>query len=160
MIISLIAAMAKNRVIGYQGKMPWHLPADLKHFKKITLNKPIIMGRKTFQSIGRALPLRRNIVVTRDSTFSAPGIEIANNIEAALKLAGAAPEVMIIGSRELYKEAMNIADCLYLTLIDAQFPGDTFFPAYEQDNWREVSNESHVMDAENPYSYRFVIYKR
>lgn len=155
MIISLVAAMAHHRVIGYQGKMPWHLPADLKHFKKITLNKPIVMGRKTFESIGRALPHRRNIVITRDKAFMAPGIEVVHDLPAALALVSGSPEVMIIGGGELYQQAIKIADHLYLTLIDAEFPGDTFFPAYEED-WHEIASESHAPDAENPYKYKFI----
>lgn len=160
MIISLIAAMARNRVIGYQGKMPWHLPADLKHFKKITLNKPILMGRKTFESIGHALPGRRNIVITRDKTFTAPDIEVAHDLPTAIALAAGAPEVMIIGGGELYQQAIKLANCLYLTLIDAEFLGDTFFPTYEGGEWHEVASEGSSPTPDNPYYYRFVTYKR
>ncbi|MDT8437688.1 MAG: dihydrofolate reductase [Wenzhouxiangellaceae bacterium] len=123
----LVAAMARNRVIGIDGRMPWHLPADLKHFKAVTLGHPVVMGRKTFASIGRALPGRRNLVVSRTLSTAPEGVELAGSLGHALKLAGDGP-VMVIGGGELYRQALARADRLELTLVDAEPDGDTCFP--------------------------------
>lgn len=161
--IALIAAMAANRVIGDGNKMPWHLPADLRHFKKTTLGKPVIMGRKTFESIGsKPLPMRVNIVVTRDRAFQASGVVIAHDLQQALQLAEphAAEEIMIMGGASIYEQALPIADRLYLTFIQLNVSGDAHFPDLRQHRWRELSSESHTPDPENPYNYSFVVYER
>jgi dihydrofolate reductase len=160
MTISIIAAMGANRVIGYRNALPWHLPADLKHFKSITMGKPMIMGRKTWLSIGRPLPGRRSIVVTRDPMFRAEGCEIAHALEAALKIAGPASEVVVIGGAQLFSESLPLADRLYLTVIDHMFQGDVYFPPVDATRWKEVSREEHESDSANLYRYRFLKYER
>lgn len=155
-IISLIAAMAKNRVIGKDNDMPWHLPADLGHFKAVTLGKPIIMGRKTYESIGRALPGRQNIVISSNPSYALEGCDTVTSFEAALALTKDLNEVMIIGGGFLYKQALNQADKLYLTFIDLEVQGDTFFPEYEVLNIKEVKREAYKKDEKNSYNYEFV----
>lgn len=155
MFISLIAAMDQNRVLGKDGKMPWHLPADLQHFKAITLQKPIIMGRKTFDSIGRALPRRRNIVVTRQSNWHQAGVEVVNSLQQALALVEDHEEVMVIGGGELYRQALPLATRLYLTLIDAAFAGDVTFPAWNAADW-EITQQQQAEDQEQGITFRFV----
>jgi len=140
MIISLIAAMAQNRVIGLNNKMPWHLPLDFAWFKKNTLHKPIIMGRKTFDSLGRALPGRMNIVMTRQGITS-PGVIGVSSMEKALKAAQDAPEVMVIGGAEIYRQFLPQANRLYLTEVLKNIQGDTYFPEYEQQQWEMVFQE-------------------
>jgi dihydrofolate reductase len=140
-VISLVAAMARNRVIGTGNGLPWHLPADLKRFKRLTMGAPVIMGRKTHESIGKALPGRRNIVVTRQAGANWAGCEVTASLDAALALAGDAPEVFVIGGAELYALALPRADRLYLTLLDADYAGDTFFPAVDPADWRETARE-------------------
>ncbi|MDK1288743.1 type 3 dihydrofolate reductase [Pseudoalteromonas umbrosa] len=157
MVISMIAAMAKDRIIGDDNKMPWHLPADLQHFKKITLGKPVIMGRKTFESIGRPLPGRRNIVITRNAQYQAEGIETASSTEEALALVDKIDEVMIIGGGNIYKQFLPLCTKLYLTYIDLDIEGDTRFPEYTSSgNWVEVESEVHEPDDRNKYRYKFV----
>lgn len=155
-VISLIAAMANNRVIGKDNQMPWHLPADLGHFKTKTLGKPVIMGRKTYESIGRPLPGRRNIVITRNSSYKAEGCEMAASLEDAIELVNEVEELMIIGGGHLYSQAMPLADRLYLTFIDLDVDGDTKFPQYDHLTLREVKREKHLKDDKNPYDYQFV----
>jgi len=155
-IISLIAAMAKNRIIGKENKMPWHLPADLAHFKAVTLGKPVIMGRKTYESIGRALPGRKNIIISRDRTYKAEGCESASSLEEALALVDNVEEIMIIGGGHLYSQTIPLADKLYLTFIDLDIDGDTQFPEYKQLNLNEVKREGHAKDEKNPYDCQFV----
>ncbi len=159
-MISLIAAMANDHSIGKENRMPWHLPADLKHFKKITLNKPVIMGRRTFESLGKALPDRTNIVVTQQENFIAPNCVIVHSLKDAIKAAGNADETMIIGGGQLYQEAIKIADRMYLTFIDLNTQGDTFFPKWNEDEWREISRETHQKDAVNTYDYQFVVLEK
>ena len=149
-MISLIVAHDKNRVIGYENKMPWHLPGDLQYFKEMTMGKPIIMGRKTFESIGRPLPGRRNIVITRNPQYDAEGIELALSLDEAIKLAGDVEEIMIIGGQQIFTESLSLADRLYITEIDHEFEGDTFFPEYE--GWRKVSCQERI---QTPYGYTF-----
>ncbi len=156
-MISLIVAHDKNRVIGLNNKLPWHLPGDLKYFKEMTMDKPIIMGRKTFESIGKPLPGRRNIVVTRNTGYRANDIETATSLEDALKIAGDVPEIMIIGGEQIFKESMAIADRLYVTEIDHEFQGDTYFPEYA--NWRQVSCEE-AETAPDGYTFRYCIYEK
>ncbi len=158
-MISLVAAMAKNRVIGLDNKMPWHLPADLKHFKAVTMSKPIIMGRKTFESIGRALPGRRNIVISRNTNFVAEGCELVHSIDAAIAATQDEQEIMIIGGGFLYQQMIKHADRLYLTFIDLDIAGDTCFPAFEDLNLTQIDSESHASDEKNPYPYQFVTYQ-
>lgn len=155
-IISLIAAMANNRVIGKDNAMPWHLPADLAHFKAVTLGKPIIMGRKTYESIGRPLPGRKNIVISRDSSYTLEGCETANSLENAMELVSDVEELMIIGGGHLYSQALPLANRLYLTFIDLDIDGDTQFPKFEQLELTEVKREKHLKDEKNPYDYQFV----
>lgn len=157
MIISMIAAMANNRVIGLNNQMPWHLPADLAHFKKVTLGKPVVMGRKTFESIGRPLPGRRNIIITRDRNYHAEGIEVVYSPEEAMSAVSGTEEVMIIGGGHIYETFLPQADRLYLTFIDLDVAGDTCFPDYESvATWQQVCTESYSPDERNEYSYQFV----
>ncbi|XQF92584.1 type 3 dihydrofolate reductase [Pseudoalteromonas espejiana] len=162
MIISMIAAMANNRVIGLDNNMPWHLPADLQHFKKVTTGKPVIMGRKTFESIGRPLPGRRNIIITRNENYSVSGIETVTTPEAALDLVNEVEEVMIIGGGNIYQQFLPLATRLYLTFIDLAVEGDTQFPDYQAEaNWQIVDEQQNKPDEKNQYSYKFVtLYKK
>jgi len=132
-IISLIAAMARNRVIGRNNKMPWHLPADLRWFRETTMGNPLIMGRKTFESIGHALPGRKNIVVTRQQGFAPAGCVVAHGLRPAIELCTGADEVFICGGEAVFREAMALADRIYLTIIDKEFDGDAFFPEVPDD---------------------------
>lgn len=162
MKISMIAAMAHDRVIGKDNQMPWHLPADLAHFKRVTLGKPVLMGRKTFESIGRPLPGRRNLVISRNPGYQAEGIEVVGSVEAALALlAGSSvEELMVIGGGHLYAEMLPSADCLYLTQIDLAVEGDTRFPAFDDGQWQRVDCESHPADEKNPHLYSFETWQR
>ena len=161
MIVSLIAAMDRNRLIGNKNQLPWHLPADLAHFKQVTMGKPIIMGRKTYESIGRPLPGRTNIVLTRDDGYQAEGIVLASSLEQAIDRASEdSDEVMIIGGSNIYEQALGSSDRLYLTLVEEAFEGDAWFPEIDMGQWREVSSESHVADANNPVDYRFMIFEK
>lgn len=159
-MISLIVAMAHNRVIGKNNGMPWHLPADLKHFKKITSGKPVIMGRKTFESIGKALPNRRNIVISRNAAYQAPDCEVVTSLSAALALVADANEICIIGGAQIFQEALPMADRLYLTFIDLKIEGDTFFPEWNHIHWRELFHDTHPADQQNPYALTFVTLER
>jgi len=165
MQISMIAAMANNRVIGANNNMPWHLPADLKHFKKITLGKPIVMGRKTYVSIGKALPGRLNIVVSSDVNFNLTDATVVNGCEQAIDVATEYcskqkienPEVMIIGGGTIYKHFLRFCHRLYLTQIELEVDGDTYFPDYSvKYNWQQIGNETHQAEPSNPYVYRFI----
>jgi len=158
--ITLVVAHARNHVIGREGGMPWHLPADLAHFKAVTLNKPVIMGRRTFQSIGNPLPGRVNIVATRDTSFTAEGIAIAHSLDEALAVAGDVDEVMVIGGAEIYRLALPRASRIHLTLIDADIDGDTHFPEYDDGAWREVSREYRAADARNSHPLSFITLER
>ncbi|HDO1383050.1 TPA: type 3 dihydrofolate reductase [Aeromonas veronii] len=162
MKISMIAAMAHDRVIGKDNQMPWHLPADLAHFKRVTLGKPVLMGRKTFESIGRPLPGRRNLVISRNPGYQAEGIEVVRSVEAALALlAGSSvEELMVIGGGHLYAEMLPSADCLYLTQIDLAVEGDTRFPAFDDGQWQRIECESHPADEKNPHPYSFETWQR
>ncbi len=159
-MLSIIAALSRNRVIGKDNQLPWRLPADLKHFKSVTLGKPVIMGRKTFESIGRPLPGRDNIVVTRDPEFHADGIAVAHSLDDALAQAHNVPEIMLIGGAQLYAESLARAQRLYLTLIHADVDGDAHFPDYDPADWRETAREDHAPDENNHYSYSFQILER
>jgi len=154
-IVSIIVAMAKNRVIGKENDMPWHLPADLKHFRAMTSGKPIIMGRKTYESIGRPLPKRHNIIVSRNSDYKVEGCDVVGSLEEAVTLAGDVEELFIIGGGFLYNQTINQADKLYLTFIDLDVEGDTFFPKYEHLGLTKVFSEHHEKDGNNVYNYEF-----
>jgi dihydrofolate reductase len=160
MIISLIAAVARNRVIGKRGSLPWYLPADLKHFQEVTKGKSIIMGRKTYESIGKPLPDRRNIVLTRDRFYKQGGCIVVHSLADALEAAGRSDEVMVIGGEEIYHEFLPFADRMYLTLIDAGFLGDAFFPEFDKSEWEEKSRQDFQPDEENPLPYSFVVLER
>jgi dihydrofolate reductase len=160
-MISLVVAMARNRVIGASGRMPWHLPADLRRFKEITLGRPIIMGRKTFESIGRPLPGRTNIVVSRRLDWSPPGLVVTRSLDEALEAARRDPgEVFVIGGGELFVQALPNAGRLYVTQIEADVEGDTRFPEIDPSVWRVVREEVREADAKNPYRCRFQVWER
>ncbi len=142
MRIALIAAMAENRVIGRENALPWRLSGDLQHFKSLTMGKPVIMGRNTYESIGKPLPGRLNIVITGDTAYAAPGCRVAHSVEQALAAARDHDEVMIIGGARLYEQMLQRADRLYLTLVRAEVEGDTLFPRLEHGAWREVERET------------------
>ena len=158
--ISIIAAVAKNRVIGINNALPWHLPADLTYFKRQTLAKPIIMGRNTFLSIGRALPKRRNIVLTTDRNFSAKNIEVCHSLAEAIALCASEPEIMIIGGGLIYEQALQSASKLYLTIVDAAPVGDAYFPDWEDGSWQQISTVSHAQDADNDHAFKFTVWER
>lgn len=161
MKISMIAAMAEDRVIGLDNKMPWHLPADLMFFKRVTLGKPIIMGRKTFQSIGRPLPGRKNIVLSRDVNLQIEGVSCVQTVDQAVALVEGCDEVMVIGGATIYEQFLPRAERLYLTFIDLKTPGDTHFPDYQRiADWQEVDRERHQADQNNSYNYQFVTLER
>lgn len=158
MTLSLIAAVARNGAIGRDNTLLWHLPADLQHFKRSTLGCPVIMGRKTFDSIGRPLPGRRNVVVTRNTTWQHAGVDTAASLEAALRLSADAPRVFVIGGGEIYAQALPLADELVLTEIDADFDADTHFPPWPRDEFIETSRETHRSAA--GWDFHFVTYQR
>jgi len=158
--ISLIAAMDRNRLIGAAGDLPWRLPADLQWFKRCTIGKPVIMGRRTWVSLGRPLPGRPNIVLSTRSGFEAPGAQVAPSFEAALEVARDYPEIMVIGGAELFGATISFADRLYLTVIEAEFEGDTWFPAFDSGEWRETLREGFAPDARNAWPYTFLIWER
>lgn len=169
MKIALIVAMARNRVIGKNNTMPWHLPEDLRYFKRITLNKPVIMGRNTFESIGKPLPQRSNIIISRNPAYQAAGATVVNSLEQALLQAQhllqkqQAPqdsELMIIGGAQIYSQALPLAERLYLTEVAAEPEGDAFFPAFDRSNWQEVAREDHKACERNPYDYSFIVLDR
>lgn len=156
--VSLIAAVARNGVIGRGNALPWHLPQDLKRFRALTTGHPIIMGRRTYESLGRPLPNRHNLVVTRDPHFAAAGCSVAASLEAAIAAcAGATDEIFIIGGAQIYRQALPLAQRLYLTEIDQDFEGDTHFPPFDRRQWRETAREVQA-GAEVPFA--FVIYER
>jgi dihydrofolate reductase len=158
--LSLIVAMDENRLIGSGNGLPWRLPADLAFFKRTTMGKPIIMGRKTFDSIGRALPGRRNIVITRDPQFSAPDCEIAGDVDEALALCAQADEIMLIGGASLYEQTLPRANCLYVTRIHHDFEGDTWFPEFDESEWRLETRTDFEPDSRNVYAYSFIKFVR
>jgi dihydrofolate reductase len=154
--IAIIVAMAENRTIGRDNRLPWHLPADLRHFKQLTLGKPVLMGRRTHESIGRALPERTNIVISRDRNYAAPGCIVAHSLDSALEAAAGGAEVMVIGGTELYRQLLPRADRIYLTLVHGEFEGDAFFPELAADEWREAERSDYPPDEKNPWPYSFV----
>jgi dihydrofolate reductase len=160
MLIALIAAMDRNRLIGDGDRLPWRLPADLRRFRALTMGKPIVMGRRTHESIGKALPGRHNIVLSRSADFKAPNCVVVTDWQQAVREAGDAPELMVIGGAQLYAEALPRAERMYLTLLHSSFTGDTWFPEYDAGDWREVSREDHPRDEESPCAYSFVDLER
>jgi dihydrofolate reductase len=161
-----MVAAAENGVIGSNNSLPWHLPQDLRYFRQVTMGKPIVMGRKTFESIGRPLPGRCNIVVSRNPDYSAAGVRLVASLEEALVLAeqvaasAGAPEAVVIGGAEIYALALPRADRLYLTRVHAAVQGDARLPPIDWDQWREVGRERHAADSDNPYDYSFLVYER
>ncbi|MFM2486739.1 type 3 dihydrofolate reductase [Celerinatantimonas yamalensis] len=162
MFISMIAAMAKNRVIGRDNQMPWHLPADLQHFKQTTLGKPILMGRRTYESIGRALPGRRNYVLTRDSHWQAADVTTVGQLQQAIAIEQqhGSSELVIIGGGQLYQRYLPQVKRLYLTLIDLDVDGDTHFPDYQSGDWSISTQTQYYADERNPYNYLFMQLER
>ncbi len=152
--------MGKNRVIGANGTIPWRLPNELQLFKRVTMGHHIIMGRKTWESIGRLLPGRTTVIVTRQKNYAVSGATIANSLESALTACGNDSEVFVIGGGELYREALPRADRLYLTIVDATPAGDILMPEFNMAEWREVSSENHEADEKHAHAYRFNIYDR
>ncbi|HEY5602741.1 MAG TPA: type 3 dihydrofolate reductase [Gammaproteobacteria bacterium] len=161
MIVSVIWAMAKNRVIGDKNQLPWKLPADMHWFRQHTLGKPVIMGRKTFESFGgKPLPERQNIVITRDKSYHPANALVAHSINTALDLCDDADEVMIIGGMSLYEQALPIADRLYRTVVDVEPAGDAWFPDFDPNQWREIEKHLHEADDKNAYRCEFSILTR
>ena len=155
-----VAALAANGVIGRNNALPWHLPADLKRFKALTMGHPVVMGRKTHESIGRPLPGRRNLVITRNRDYRADGCEIVHSLDEAVAACRGAAEIFIIGGAELYREALPRAHCLEFTEIRADFEGDAVFPKFSMGEWRETGREIHSGEAGIPFRYDFARYER
>ena len=160
MTISIIVAMDKKGVIGLDGDLPWHLSADLKHFKAITMGKPLIMGRKTHESIGRPLPGRKNIVLTHSQEFKTEGCTVVYSLEEALIAAGEVDEVMIMGGSGIYDQSLASADRLYLTEVHADVNGDVYFPEFDRSEWVEIEREDYSTDDKNNFDYSFVVMER
>lgn len=160
MTISIIVALAKNRVIGKNNNLPWHIPQDLAHFNKLTMGKPVIMGQKTFESIGKPLSGRKNIILTKDNNFQPAGCISVHSIGDALTVADEAAEVMIAGGASVYSQFLPLADRMYLTLIDADIEGDAYFPEFDWSDWREVEKTENLPDKNNPYKYAFLTLQR
>ena len=161
MIISIIAAMANNRVIGINNSLPWKLPSDMKWFRQHTLGKPIVMGRKTFESFGgRTLPDRPNIIITRDTGYKVEGAIVSHSIDEALQAAGDAEEVMIIGGASFYEQMLPKADRMYLTFVHADIEGDARFPEYNESEWNTIERVEVKADDKNPHDHTFVIFER
>lgn len=160
MLISIIVAMDDDGVIGVEGGLPWRLSSDLKHFKAITMGKPIIMGRKTHESIGRPLPGRENIILTRDKTYQAEGCTVLYSLDDLFMHCRYHDEVMITGGAELYKQFLPRAKLIYLTEVHTQVNGDTFFPSYNADEWEEIDRQDFKADEKNEYDYSFVVLQK
>lgn len=163
---SMIVAMSENRVIGINNKLPWYLPNDLKYFKQVTMGKPIIMGRKTFESIGKPLPGRTNIIITRNKDWQAQGVKVAHSLEQAYELAEAIAEIdgqnelMIIGGDQIYQSSLPDIDRIYLTQVHADVNGDAWFPEVDWSQWQELGREDYAAEGPNPYDYSFIVYER
>jgi len=164
--LSMIVAVAQNRVIGRNNALPWYLPNDLKYFKQTTLGKPVIMGRKTYESIGKPLPGRTNIVITRQADYQPEGVKVVSSVEDARALAESVclidgqEEAMIMGGAEIYALCLPVCDRLYLTEVHAEVEGDAWFPEYDKSEWHEVAREDFAAEGPNPYDYSFVVYER
>lgn len=166
MLLSIIVAQSENRIIGRENKLPWYLPEDLKYFKRITQGKPIVMGRKTYESIGRPLPGRTNIVISRNVDYQSPGVHVVSSLDQALELAeqqaliDGSEEMLVIGGAEIYKQAIQQADRLYVTQVHATIDGDAVFPEIDNSVWKEVLREDFFAEGPNPYDYSFVVFQR
>ena len=167
MKLALIVAQGKNRVIGNDNKLPWYLPEDLRYFKQVTMGKPVIMGRKTYESIGRPLPGRTNIVITRDANWSAEGVRIVNSLEAAVEMAEAqlliegGEEAIVMGGAQIYAQSLGLVDRMYITQVDGEPVGDAHFPEIDYSKWQEIARDSYPAgDQPNRYPYAFVVYDR
>lgn len=160
--IIIIVATGQNRVIGKNGKIPWRLSADLRRFKELTMGHPIIMGRKTYESLGKPLPGRTNIILSLDGNFKAEGCKVLCFLIEALEIASTldSEKIFIMGGGQVYKDALFFADEIYLTLVKASFEGDVFFPELNPAEWSEVNREQHEKDEKNPYDYEFIVYER
>lgn len=159
MTVTIVVAIAENYAIGKSNQLLWHMPADLKHFKQITSGHTIIMGRKTYDSVGKPLPNRRNIIISRQDV-TIPGCEVVQSVEDALELCANEDEVFIVGGAEIYKLAMNKTDRIYLTIIHHSFDADSFFPEIDYMEWKEVSREDHPADEKHKYAYSFITLER
>lgn len=157
--VAIVAALARNGVIGRGGRLPWHLPDDLKQFKRLTLGRPIVMGRRTFESLPGLLPDRLHVVVTRDAAYAAPGAIVVHSLGEAVAAAGG-EEVLVVGGAELYAQALPLARRLYLTLVDAEVDGDAHFPPIHWSDWHEVAREEHAVDGRHAYPFAFVTLER
>jgi dihydrofolate reductase len=153
---SLVVAVARNGVIGRDNALPWRLPADLAHFKRVTLGHPIVMGRRTYESIGKPLPGRKNIVVTHDPAYRAPGCTVVHSLDEAWRAAGGADEVCVIGGTTLFEETLPLADVIHLTEVQAEVEGDTWFPPFDRGEWHETEVARHPADASNAYPIRIL----
>ena len=160
MILSCVIAFGKNRGLGFGNKLPWHLPDDLKHFKEITRGHTVIMGRKTFDSMGRLLPERKNIIITRDRSYQVPGATLVHSIEEAIEKVKDEKEVFVIGGGEIVKLALPYLDRMYLTHVEAEVPADSFFPEFDPEEWKVVSEKFHPKDEKHLYDFTFKIYER
>ena len=158
--LELVAALARNGVIGRGNALPWHLPGDLQYFKRLTLGQPVLMGRRTWDSIGRPLPGRVNLVLTRATGFAAAGASVVHSLEEALTAAGAVAALRVIGGAELYRLCLPTAQVLYLTEVDASVAGDVYFPPWQREDWHEVARESHPADERHAFGYAFVTLER
>jgi dihydrofolate reductase len=159
-LVSIVVATDECGGIGRDGQLPWRLPDDLRHFKRLTLGKPIVMGRKTWNSIGRPLPGRHNIVVSRQRDLSADGATVVQSIDAAFAAAGDAPEICVIGGAEIYRRTLPVADVIHLTLVHATVPADTHLPEFGADEWQEIAREPHYRDAQHLHDFSFVTLRR
>lgn len=159
-MIAIIVAAAENGVIGSDNRLPWHLPDDLKRFKALSLGKPIVMGRRTFESIGKPLPGRTNIVVTRQPGLAIEGVVVVSSLDAALAAAGTAPEVVVIGGAEIFRQALPRTDVIHLTRVHARIAGDVVFPELDPGKWRETAVEHHAADERHQYAFTFVTLQR
>jgi dihydrofolate reductase len=155
MSMTLIAAMSQNRIIGNEGKLPWHMPADLQHFKSHTIDRSILMGRRTYESIGRPLPRRRNIVLTRNTNFKAEGVDVIHALVDLEQCVPNSDEVMVIGGAQIYQQCLANASRMIITVVHGDFVGDTYFPVMEHSGWFVHSAEDHAADQKNPWSYTF-----
>ena len=160
MQLSIIVAMDRNRVIGRGGALPWHISSDLKNFKKITMGKPILMGRKTHDSIGKPLPGRENIILTNNKKYSAEGCTVKNTLDEVYSYCEEQLELVVMGGAILYSQTLDKADKLYITEVNASVNGDTFFPEYKSSQWREISRESFNADENNEFDYSFTVLER
>jgi dihydrofolate reductase len=159
MIVSIVVAIAENNAIGNNNQLLWHLPADLKHFKNITTGHTVIMGRKTYDSVGKPLPNRRNIIITRQD-ISIAGCQVVKSIEDALALAAGEQEVFIVGGAEIYKQSIHLTDRIYLTIVHQKFDADTFFPEIDYNDWTQTARTDHQPDEKNKFPYSFITLDR